>query len=131
MADNNETIITDVEVFLDGCNMGADKETMLRYLSEVADSIRFRSRPRGRSIVECEFDCGAHKGSEILTFAMQHLSPLVVAIRLMGLTSGHRFSYKKAEEAILSDMVNRLSGKSRAIPQEDPFADFCLQNDQC
>jgi len=80
--------------------LAESKKTMLRYLASVSDGIRIEPMPKGRSRIHCEFDCGAYKGSEIVTFNMQTINPLRVALSLMALTSGHHFSYEKAEKVL-------------------------------
>lgn len=97
-----------LENFLQDRSLGEVKETLVRYLAEVSDVITFEPLPKGRSKIVCEFDCGAYKGSEVLTFRMTQLTPWSVAIQLMSLTSGHHFSYPDAENVLIESMKRRV-----------------------
>lgn len=85
-----------------------DKVVMLRFLERVSDSVDIESKTKGRSLVHAEFGCGAYKGSEVLTYSISKLNPMRVLYDLTRLTSGHKFSWDKAEQFCLSCMEERL-----------------------
>ena len=96
--------MSELDKFLEDRNLGEDKTTMLKYLEKVSDKISIEPRPKGRSLIRCHFDCGAYKGEEILTFHMQSLCPLKIAVNLMSLTSGHHFNFPDAKDVLLKGM---------------------------
>ncbi len=99
-----------VDEFLVGrTELSPQKIILLRYLEMVADSFSIASAPRGRSTIECRFDCGAFKGDEILHFRVSVSNPITVAASLLSLTSGHHFSFPEAEQALLASMEGRLA----------------------
>lgn len=83
--------------------LSPSKAIMLRYLDEVSDSVTVEPQTKGRSKIHCEFDCGVYKGSEVLTFHMKTINPIGIALALMRLTSGHRFSYDDAEDFFIEN----------------------------
>jgi len=105
MTHTPEKTLLSVDAFLSSRpKLAQDKVTMLRYLETVSDSIAIEP-----CRVHCEFDCGAYKGSEILTFHMKTINPFMVALSLMNLTSGHHFSYDRAEKVLLEMMQERIA----------------------
>lgn len=114
----------------------ASKIIVLRYLEKVADVFGIDPQPKGRSKVECRFDCGAYKGEEIITFRMDDLNPIFVAAKLMHLTSGHNFSFPDGENSIVSQMGKRVRSqaddavKNRQYSGSMPtFTDFCKEHE--
>lgn len=85
-----------------------DRVTILKYLEKVSDRLDVEARPRGRSFVVVDFDCGAYKGSEILTYHISKINPMKVLFDLSKLTSGHRFSFEEVEKAAIKVMKERL-----------------------
>lgn len=93
--------------------LSTERKTMLRYLASVSDNAWIEERTKGRSILKCEFDCGAYKGSEILTYQVSKLCPFRIADGLMSLTSGHHFSFEHGKQALL----DKMGGKKAALEQ--------------
>lgn len=81
----------------------------LKYLEKASDVFWIEPKPKGQSKIYCEFDCGAYKGSEILTFSMKTISPMQIALKLSGLTSGHIFRFDEVDEAMTEVMRKRIS----------------------
>lgn len=104
-----------VERFLEGCGeLSLAKVTMLKYLQKVSDKFDITPAPKGRSRVECRFDCGVYKGEEVLTFRVADLNPIFVAAKLLLLTSGHHFSFDEGEETLLQEMKKSLAKRNAA-----------------
>ncbi len=100
----------EIEAFIEKRpELAESRKVMLRYLANVSDVISIEERPKGRSVVKCEFDCGAYKGSEVIEIRMDRLTPMRIALSLEGLTSGHHFSFPEADEVLLQSFSKRAA----------------------
>lgn len=97
------------DAFIEGRGMAEDRVIILKYLETISDKFSIEQKPQGKSLAICEFDCGAYKGSQLLRFKISSLNPIDIASSLKNLTSGHRFDFQKAEQALLADMTERVA----------------------
>jgi len=103
-----EKTTASVSSFCEGRGLPESKVTMLRYLEKVADKCWVEVKPKGNSRIVAEFDCGAYKGSEVITLSIKNLCPFSIARNLMTLTSGHHFSFPEAEAFLISQFSKEM-----------------------